>query len=69
MFPPVPRSLVRVHPGSGRKTQFAIVAGCAIYGLGTLATVWATNIDQVVALRVLTGVGLGGLMPNAIALK
>jgi len=32
----------------GRK--FAIVAGCAIYGLGTLATVWATNIDQVVAL-------------------
>ena len=51
----------------GRK--FAIVAGCAIYGLGTLATVWATNIDQVVALRVFTGVGLGGLMPNAIALN
>jgi MFS transporter, AAHS family, 4-hydroxybenzoate transporter len=51
----------------GRK--IAIITGCAIYSLGTLATVWATNLDQVVALRVLTGVGLGGLMPNTIALN
>jgi MFS transporter, AAHS family, 4-hydroxybenzoate transporter len=52
---------------AGRK--MAIVTGCAIYGLGTLATVWATNIDQVLMLRVLTGIGLGGLMPNTIALN
>ncbi|MGO9948476.1 MAG: MFS transporter [Steroidobacteraceae bacterium] len=51
----------------GRKTL--IVTGCVVFSLGTLATVWATNLDQVVALRVLAGVGIGGLMPNAIALN
>jgi AAHS family 4-hydroxybenzoate transporter-like MFS transporter len=51
----------------GRRT--AIVVGCAIYGLGTLATVWATDLDQVVVLRFLSGIGIGGLMPNTIALN
>ena len=51
----------------GRRT--AIVVGCAIYGLGTLATVWATDLDQVVVLRFLAGIGIGGLMPNTIALN
>jgi AAHS family 4-hydroxybenzoate transporter-like MFS transporter len=47
----------------------AIVAGCTLYGLGTLATVWAANLEQVVILRFLTGIGIGGLMPNTIALN
>jgi AAHS family 4-hydroxybenzoate transporter-like MFS transporter len=51
----------------GRKS--AIIAGCAIYGVGTLATVWATNLDQVMVLRFLAGIGIGGLMPNTIALN
>lgn len=51
----------------GRKP--AIVAGCAVYGLATLATAYATDLDQMVALRFLTGIGLGGLMPNIIALN
>ena len=51
----------------GRKA--AILAGCTIYGLGTLATVWTTNLDQVVVLRFLAGIGIGGLMPNTIALN
>jgi AAHS family 4-hydroxybenzoate transporter-like MFS transporter len=57
------------HAGDrfGRKTL--IITGCIICSLGTLATVWATNLDQMVALRVLTGLGIGGLMPNAIALN
>lgn len=57
------------HAGDrfGRKTL--IVTGCVVFALGTLATVSATNLDQVVALRVLAGVGIGGLMPNAIALN
>jgi MFS transporter, AAHS family, 4-hydroxybenzoate transporter len=57
------------HAGDrfGRKTL--IVTGCAIFSLGTFATVWATNLYQVAALRVLTGIGIGGLMPNAIALN
>lgn len=51
----------------GRKRL--IITGCIIFSLGTLATVLATNLNQVVALRVLTGIGIGGLMPNAIALN
>ena len=51
----------------GRKR--AIISGCLIYGLGTLATVWAANLDQVTAVRFVTGVGIGGLMPNTIALN
>jgi MFS transporter, AAHS family, 4-hydroxybenzoate transporter len=51
----------------GRRT--AIVVGCTIYGLGTLATVWATDLNQVVVLRFIAGIGIGGLMPNTIALN
>jgi AAHS family 4-hydroxybenzoate transporter-like MFS transporter len=47
----------------------AIVAGCTLYGLGTLATVLAANLEQVVILRFVTGIGIGGLMPNTIALN
>ena len=51
----------------GRK--IAIIAGCVICSLGTLATVRAAGLDQVVMLRAVTGIGLGGLMPNSIALN
>jgi AAHS family 4-hydroxybenzoate transporter-like MFS transporter len=51
----------------GRKTT--IVSGCVIYGLGTLATVWASSLQQVTVLRFITGIGIGGLMPNTIALN
>jgi MFS transporter, AAHS family, 4-hydroxybenzoate transporter len=51
----------------GRKS--AIIAGCIIYGLATLATVWASNLDQVAVLRFIAGIGIGGLMPNTIALN
>lgn len=50
----------------GRRT--AIITGCVIYGLGTLITVWATDLTQVIVLRFITGIGVGGLMPNTIAL-
>jgi MFS transporter, AAHS family, 4-hydroxybenzoate transporter len=51
----------------GRKP--AIVGGCALYGLATLATVWASDLNQVTVYRLIAGVGLGGLMPNTIALN
>jgi AAHS family 4-hydroxybenzoate transporter-like MFS transporter len=51
----------------GRKT--AIIIGSVIYGLSSLAIVGTHNLDQVMALRFITGVGLGGLMPNTIALN
>jgi AAHS family 4-hydroxybenzoate transporter-like MFS transporter len=51
----------------GRKP--AIIIGSVLYGLMTLAMSWATNLDQIVLLRFVTGIGLGGLMPNIIALN
>ncbi len=49
--------------------RVAVIAGCLIYGLGTLACVAASNLDQMIALRFVTGIGIGGLMPNTIALN
>jgi len=51
----------------GRKP--AILASCVVYSLCTLSVVWARNLDQVMILRALAGIGLGGLMPNLIALN
>ena len=50
----------------GRKR--IIVFATAAFGLGTLATVLAQDATALIALRFLTGLGLGGAMPNAVAL-
>ncbi|MEP7242355.1 MAG: MFS transporter [Gammaproteobacteria bacterium] len=47
----------------------AIVIGSAIFGVGTLAMMWAGSLEQMTALRFLAGIGIGGLMPNTIALN
>ncbi len=47
----------------------AVIVGCVIFGLGTLACVAAVNLHQIAAFRFVTGIGIGGLMPNAIALN
>jgi MFS transporter, AAHS family, 4-hydroxybenzoate transporter len=39
-----------------------------LFASGTLATAWATAPSQLVVLRFLTGIGLGGTLPNAMAL-
>ena len=46
----------------------AIIAGSAVYGVFCLLCLTATSLDQLMALRFLTGLGLGGVMPNVIAL-
>ncbi|HZF16011.1 MAG TPA: MFS transporter [Steroidobacteraceae bacterium] len=51
----------------GRKR--AIVIGCLVYGLASFAIVPAEDLTQVAWLRFLTGIGLGGVMPNTIALN
>ncbi len=48
--------------------RVAIVLGSVIFGTFTLAMMWATNLEQMTALRFLAGIGIGGLMPNTIAL-
>ena len=50
----------------GRKR--IIVASSIAFGLLTLATVLADGIGTLLVLRFLTGLGLGGAMPNAVAL-
>ncbi len=51
----------------GRKR--VIVVSVAAFGLGALATMLANDAASMYWLRFLTGLGLGGAMPNAIALS
>lgn len=50
----------------GRKP--VLLASTAIFGIGSLLTATATTIDSLSAWRLITGLGMGGAMPNAIAL-
>ena len=50
----------------GRKV--AIILGCLICGTSTLAMVFAENLLQLFVLRIVTGIGIGGLMPNTVSL-
>ena len=50
----------------GRKK--IIVFSTAAFGIGTLAAVFAQDISSLLVIRFLTGLGLGGALPNAVAL-
>jgi MFS transporter, AAHS family, 4-hydroxybenzoate transporter len=50
----------------GRKK--IIIASTVAFGLGALVTAFAQDVRMLIAIRFLTGLGLGGAMPNAIAL-
>ncbi len=50
----------------GRK--WLVIAGVLVFALGTLATSTATGISDLLILRFVTGLGLGGVLPNTIAL-
>jgi AAHS family 3-hydroxyphenylpropionic acid transporter len=50
----------------GRKP--VLVASLAAFGLFSLLTTLAGNIQSLSAMRLVTGLGLGGAMPNLIAL-
>ncbi|MBV1961155.1 MAG: MFS transporter [Immundisolibacteraceae bacterium] len=51
---------------AGRKV--AIIGSLVGFGLFTLATAWASTYTELLILRFLTGLGLGGALPNATAL-
>ena len=55
--------------GDKRGRRLAIVLGSLIFGIFTLAMMWSTSLEQMKWLRFLTGIGIGGLMPNTIALN
>lgn len=50
----------------GRKP--VLIATTAFFGAGTVASAFAPDIEWLVALRFVTGIGLGGAMPAAITL-
>ena len=50
----------------GRKV--VLVTSVFLFGAFSLASSFCTNIEQLVALRLLTGIGLGAVMPNATTL-
>lgn len=45
-----------------------LIASTVVFAVFSLATAFTTDIQGMVAMRFLTGLGLGGAMPNAIAL-
>ena len=50
----------------GRKP--ILIGSAFVFGVGSLLTAGAASVEQLVIYRVLTGLGMGGAMPNAIAL-
>jgi len=50
----------------GRKP--VLVVSALTFGIGSLFTATAHSVEALTAFRVLTGLGMGGAMPNAIAL-
>lgn len=50
----------------GRRT--ILIACCVVYGLFSLAAAFASSLTQLIVLRFLIGVGLGAVLPNALAL-
>ena len=50
----------------GRKK--IIILSTLAFGIGTLATAFIRDVNTLLVIRFLTGLGLGGAMPNAVAM-
>ncbi|MFB9266837.1 MFS transporter [Bradyrhizobium erythrophlei] len=50
----------------GRKR--IIIFSTLAFGVGTFATVFVNDVSSLMVIRLLTGLGLGGAMPNAVAM-
>jgi AAHS family 4-hydroxybenzoate transporter-like MFS transporter len=49
--------------------RLAIISALFFMGITTLACAWAADLQQLLWLRFLSGLGLGGVLPNVIALN
>ena len=54
--------------GDRRGRRPALLMSVVCFGLGTLATAFANDVQTLTLLRFATGIGLGGALPNATAL-
>src|SRR5260370_26644524 len=50
----------------GRKP--VLLVSVALFGLFSLLSAWASSLPTLVALRLFTGIGIGGAMPTTVAL-
>jgi len=58
-----------VSPLSARFGHKSMVVACtAAFGMLTFLTITATNVTMLIGFRFLTGIGVGGAMPSAVAL-
>src|SRR4051812_35322944 len=56
-------------PPAGRVGRKKIIIFSTLaFGLGTFATAFVGDVNTLLAIRFLTGLGLGGAMPNAVAM-
>jgi AAHS family 4-hydroxybenzoate transporter-like MFS transporter len=56
-------------PVADRVGRKPVLVVCAVtFGIGSLLTATAQSVGALIAFRVLTGLGMGGAMPNAISL-
>lgn len=51
----------------GRKA--ALISANLLFGIFTWAAAYATNLDQMFWLRLLAGLGIGGVIPNVVAIN
>src|SRR6202795_380161 len=51
----------------GRKA--ALVSSNLLFGVFTFAAAYSTNLDQMFWLRLLAGLGIGGVIPNVVAIN
>jgi AAHS family 4-hydroxybenzoate transporter-like MFS transporter len=51
----------------GRKA--ALIESNLLFGVFTLAAAYSTNLDQMFWLRLLAGLGIGGVIPNVVAIN
>ena len=51
----------------GRKA--ALISSNLLFGVFTFAAAYATNLDQMFWLRLLAGLGIGGVIPNMVAIN
>jgi AAHS family 4-hydroxybenzoate transporter-like MFS transporter len=49
--------------------RVTIISSLILVGATTLACAWATNVPELLWLRFFSGLGLGGVLPNVIALS
>ncbi len=50
----------------GRKA--ALISSNLLFGVFTLAAAWSTSLDQLFWMRLLAGLGIGGVIPNIVAI-